>query len=64
MTLQDLVITLIRDLSPTGLLIVGLYFFIGKYLRELTEAVKRINEEIATIIYLLDELRKSEHGKI
>ena len=41
--------TIINELGPIGLLIVGLYFVLGKHLKEISYHIKVINLEIGRL---------------
>lgn len=45
--------TIIRDLGPTGLLVVGLYFIAGQYLKKISTHLYTINHELGEIRDLL-----------
>jgi hypothetical protein len=46
---------LIKELGPTGLLIVGLYGIIYMPLRDAARSLKKINEELSEVITLIRE---------
>jgi hypothetical protein len=47
---------IIKELGPTGLLIVGLFFLFDRNTRNICACIKAINEELSQIIFLLNQL--------
>lgn len=55
----ELIITvIIQELGPTGLLILGLYWVIGKYLRSIACGVRVINHNTTKMAATLEEFAK------
>jgi len=44
---------IVKDLGPTGLLVLGLYFSFGRYLKSACDSLKVINGELGEIRDLL-----------
>lgn len=44
---------IIKDLGPTGLLVVGLYFFMHKPLVNISRSIKKLNGELSEILAIL-----------
>ena len=47
--IEEYMILIIQELGPVGLLIVGLYFILGKHLKKICEHIEVINHEISEI---------------
>ncbi len=54
---------IIQELGPTGLLVIGLYFIIGKELKEIAKHIEKINEETGCICDILRAMKDKECGK-
>lgn len=51
--IEKIITKIIQDLGPTGLLVLGLYFVIGRYLKDMTTHISKINDEVGEIKNLL-----------
>jgi len=49
MMIEKLMILIIQELGPVGLLIVGLYLTLGKHIQKICAHIETINAEIGTI---------------
>lgn len=47
--IERFMILIIQELGPAGLLIVGLYFILGKHLKKICNHIAVINDEIGKI---------------
>lgn len=47
--IDKIVLLIIQDLGPTGLLVVGLYFVIGQHLKKMGQHLEVINKEVGEI---------------
>jgi len=54
---------IIKELGPTGLLILGLYWIIGKNLEKMSNYIETINHNSTEIKDLLKELIQKEYRK-
>ncbi len=61
--LQTAIESIIKDLGPTGLLVLGLYFALGRPLTKMAKHLSRINDEIGEIIKLLNRMDARKNGK-
>ena len=61
--LQNFIENIIKDLGPTGLLVIGLYFALGRPLTKMAKHLSRINDEIGQIITLLNRMDARKNGK-
>ena len=61
--IDDLLVLIIRELGPTGLLICGLYLLLGKCLKRICSSLEIINKEIGEIRDALKEIVKGKNGK-
>lgn len=55
--------TIIRDLGPTGLLIIGLYFVLSRPLSCMAASLKVINHELGEILLMLKVLNACKKEK-
>jgi len=53
---------LIKELGPTGLLVLGLYWALGRPLSSISSSLRTINHEIGEIIRLLISLEAKKNG--
>lgn len=65
---EQLCYTIIKELGPTGLLIIGLYYILDKTNKELIKELKVINDEIKELSVNLDRIasakEREKHGEI
>lgn len=61
--IEKIVDSIVKDLGPTGLLVLGLYWALGRPLSRISRHLSRINEEISEIIKLLIRIDERSHGK-
>ncbi len=61
--IDDLLIIVIKELGPTGLLICGLYLLAGKHLKKMCHSLEIINHELGEIRDLLAKSLKGKNGK-
>jgi len=61
--LEKLLEAIIKDLGPTGLLVVGLYFAICRPLAKIAFTLAHINDELTNIISLLYEIANKKNSK-
>lgn len=54
---------IINELGPVGLLVVGLYFCLGKYLKSIADHVKTINDELGQLLEVAKEAITKCYGK-
>lgn len=54
---------IIKELGPTGLLVIGLYFVLGVPLKKMAFHLKIINHELGQVVRILEGLRDDTHGK-
>ena len=52
--LDKLLNAIINELGATGLLVIGLYFFLGKPLKSIGKTLTKINERLYSLIRLKD----------
>lgn len=48
--IETVIDTIINDLGATGLLVVGLYYFLGKPLKSISDSLKTGNKEMIELI--------------
>jgi hypothetical protein len=60
--IEKVVESIVKDLDPTGLLVLGLYWALGRPLSKMARGISRINEEIGEIIKLLIRMDERYHG--
>ena len=53
--IEDVITVIIKELGPTGLLICGLYFLLGKHLQKIGTHIATINDELGQIKDLLQK---------
>jgi hypothetical protein len=53
--IQEIINQIIKELGPTGLLICGLYFLLGKHIQNISKHIETINEELGQIKNILRE---------
>ena len=61
--IEEICILIIKELGPTGLLVVGLYIVFRKPLKKIADHVAIINGEGAKIIELLNRIIQIWNGK-
>lgn len=61
--LEKIMEGIIRELGPTGILVCGLYWVLGRYLKKMLEHIANINDEIKTIMLILDRKLPNRNGK-
>jgi len=61
--IEKICIMIIEELGPTGMLVVGLYFVLGKPLKKIADHVANINDEGSKIIDLLNRVINIWNGK-
>ena len=61
--IEEICILIIKELGPTGLLVVGLYIVLGKPLKKIADHVATINDEGTKIIELLNRVIHIWNGK-
>ncbi len=61
--IKAILILIIEELGPTGLLICGLYFILGKHLKKMCTSLTIINSEIGEIRDVLKDKVKGKNGK-
>lgn len=54
---------IVRDLGPTGLLVLGLYWALGRPLSRMARHLSKINDEIGEVIKLLIRIEAKKNGK-
>jgi hypothetical protein len=59
--LETVIHQIITDLGPTGLLVIGLYFVVGKHLQKISRHVEHMNHELGDIRDLLKWLKQPDH---
>lgn len=57
---EQLCYTIIKELGPTGLLIIGLYYILDKTNKELIKELKVINDEIKELSVNLDRIASAK----
>lgn len=60
---KKIIETIISELGPTGLLICGLYFIGGKHMDTIDRHIKKINEQLDSLIDALHRLADKQNGK-
>lgn len=61
--IEKIIENIVKDLGPTGLLVLGLYFALGRPLTKMAKHISRINDEIGEIINLLNRIDSRRNGK-
>ena len=61
--IEKIIDSIVKDLGPTGLLVLGLYWALGRPLSRISRHLSHINEEITKIIELLIRIDERNHGK-
>jgi hypothetical protein len=52
--LDWIVKTIINELGPIGLLIVGLYWILGKHLKKISKSIEKINHNTTKMIEVIE----------
>jgi len=60
---EKIIQTLVADLGPTGILVVGLYLALGRPLAKMARHLAHINDEVGAIINLLNRIDARKNGK-
>jgi len=61
--IEKIIQEIIRELGPTGILICGLYWVLGRYLKKMLTHIENINDEIRGIMMILDRKLPNRDGK-
>jgi len=61
--IEKIIQEIIRELGPTGILICGLYWVLGRYLKRMLVHIENINEEIKGIMLVLDRKLPNQEKK-
>jgi len=56
--IEKILILIIQELGPTGLLICGLYLILGKHLKKISHHTQIINEELGEGKTIMEDIRK------
>lgn len=54
--IEEVCTSIIKELGPTGLLIIGMFFIAERYCRHLCNRIGKINDELGEIVELLKKL--------
>ncbi len=56
--IEKIMILIVQELGPTGLLICGLYLILGKHLKKISKHIQIINEELGEGKSIMEEIKK------
>lgn len=60
---NQIIMEIIRELGPTGLLVAGLYLMAGRHATKITKHIETINDELGEIIQALHRIADNQNGK-
>jgi len=61
--IEKVIATIIQEFGPVGLLVIGLYWVLGRQLEKIEMRLHTINEEIGFIGEMLKAIKDKECGK-
>ncbi|RLG71709.1 MAG: hypothetical protein DRO11_03855 [Methanobacteriota archaeon] len=61
--IEKIIESIIKELGPTGLLVIGLYYILDKVSRKLIEELKVINDEIGEIAEALNKIAEAKNRR-
>lgn len=61
--IENLLILIIKELGPTGLLVVGLYYILYRPLHSIMHSLSVINYEVGEIAKILKEIDRVRYRK-
>jgi len=61
--IEKIIESIIKDLGPTGLLVIGLYYILDKVSRRLIGELKVINDEIKEISAALNRIAEAKNRR-
>jgi len=53
--IETILKTIINELGPIGLLIVGLYWILGQHLKKISKSIERINHNTTKMIEVIEK---------